>query len=117
MSANIDITWNGDMVIDALKDKLSGTLLEIAEDLKSKSIAEVPVDSGELRDNCKVDTSNIENLEVKVGYDAPHALAQHEKIELQHLSGGKAKFLEDPFNQNKAQYKSMIAESISEVRL
>ncbi|MCK5128346.1 MAG: hypothetical protein KAQ68_00730 [Clostridiales bacterium] len=116
MKSKVDIKWNSGAVVCALHNALAGTLATIAEDLKDKSLAETPKESGELRDSCKVDVSNMDNLQVRVSYDAQHAVVQHEKTELKHHNGGKAKFLEDPFNKNVKRYKQMIADSVGEVR-
>ncbi len=38
---------------------------------------------------------------VYISFNTPYARRQHEEIDYEHPRGGKAKYLEDPFNRNK----------------
>ena len=38
---------------------------------------------------------------VYISFNTPYARRQHEEIDYDHPRGGKAKYLEDPFNRNK----------------
>jgi len=49
---------------------------------------------------------------VFISYSAPYAIIQHEELGYSHSSGGKAKFLEDPFNRNKKKVVKMVEEAI-----
>ncbi len=38
---------------------------------------------------------------VYISFSTPYSRRQHEELDYEHPRGGKAKYLEDPFNQNK----------------
>jgi len=38
---------------------------------------------------------------VYISFNTPYARRQHEELDYEHPRGGKAKYLEDPFNRNK----------------
>lgn len=38
---------------------------------------------------------------VYISFNTPYAIRQHEELDYDHPRGGKAKYLEDPFNRNK----------------
>lgn len=77
----------------------------------------------------------LENGAVRVGYTLPYAFKQHEDLSLKHnrtdgyriqsgknagrtvnmIAGGKAKFLEDPFNENVEKYQQHYANEIRKV--
>ena len=69
-----------------------------ALELKGRSQQECPVDQGTLRDSCVVEETSDS---VTVGYGgaaSSYAAEQHENLHYHHTIG-KAKFLEDPFNE------------------
>ncbi len=82
-------------------------LVKSALDLKRRSSEQAPIDTGDLRSNCAIDLTDLDRYRVYVGYSLPYALRQHEDLALRHTQG-KAKFLEDPFNQNIDRYKEFI---------
>ncbi len=57
----------------ALKKKAEKALIESAEAVKDNSKKVAPVDTGELRKSIKIDKSNSNNLEVKIGSELPYA--------------------------------------------
>lgn len=73
---------------------LSASLRAEGEALLEASKAEVPVDTGELRESGYVKAAG---LNVSVGFNASHAAKVHEQIEVRH-DDGKARFLMDPYN-------------------
>ena len=104
------LTWRGKEAQRLLKKAVMQEALRCAADLQGKSAREAPVDTGDLRSNCN--TSGMKETGDKawyeVGYDLPYARIQHERLDFNHPKGGKAKFLEDPFNRNKKQYDNAI---------
>jgi hypothetical protein len=72
---------------------------------------------------------------IKVGYTLPYAIKQHEDLTLRHdktdgrwikdefgnfqsinmVAGGKAKFLEDPFNRNIQKMQDYVANAVKKV--
>lgn len=103
----MSFVWHGDQIFDAIVDAAQDGLVENAADLQGKSVQEAPVDTGDLRANCAVEEKP---LNITVGYDLPYALKQHEELDYNHPKGGKAKYLEDPFNENADNYIENIRE-------
>lgn len=101
----MSLNWYGDQIFNAVADAAQDALMEAGADLQSKSVMEAPVDTGDLRADCAV---TEELLDVTVGYDLPYAMKQHEELGYNHPKGGKAKYLEDPFNENAERYVEHI---------
>jgi len=97
-----------------------------AEAILTNAIDEAPVDTGTLRrsgtvtvgskaDGGQVYAAAEAGTEMKdafpgetgkekavyISFNTPYARRQHEELGYQHPRGGKAKYLEDPFNRNK----------------
>ena len=108
--------WDDDGLGSMVRDALDNALAEIAEDLKVSSQAEVPVDTGALKESAFVE--KIENWEgtivYVVGYEKEYAVEQHETLDYHH-SQGKAKYLEDPFNAIKDQVVGELISKVSNV--
>ncbi len=94
--------WFGDAILARIIAGVDKRVLDCAYDLQGRSIDEAPVDMGDLRGNCTVNETDEHSVEI--GYDLPYARIQHEALEFNHPKGGKAKYLEDPFNANKERY-------------
>ncbi|HHV98600.1 MAG TPA: hypothetical protein GXX36_03345 [Clostridiaceae bacterium] len=97
-----------------------------AEKILTEAIDEAPVESGTLRRSGTVTIGSIpdgtqvyeaaesgtdmsdaypkpvgKEKAVYISFNTPYARRQHEEIGYNHPLGGKAKYLEDPFNRNK----------------
>ena len=97
-----------------------------AEAILTEAIDEAPIDTGTLRRSGTVTVgalpdgaqvyeaaesgSNMKNAfpgpegkekAVYISFSTPYARRQHEELGYNHPRGGKAKYLEDPFNRNK----------------
>jgi hypothetical protein len=97
-----------------------------AEAILTEAIDEAPVDTGTLRRSGTVTVGKLPDLAqvyeaaesgtemkdafpgpvgkenaVYISFNTPYALRQHEELDYEHPRGGKAKYLEDPFNRNK----------------
>ena len=97
-----------------------------AEAILTEAIDEAPVDTGTLRrsgtvtvgglpDEVQVYEAAESGTEMKgafpgpvgkekavyISFNTPYARRQHEELGYNHPRGGKAKYLEDPFNRNK----------------
>jgi hypothetical protein len=97
-----------------------------AEAILTEAIDEAPVDTGTLRRSGTVTVGKLPDLAqvyeaaesgtemkdafpgsvgkenaVYISFNTPYALRQHEELDYKHPRGGKAKYLEDPFNRNK----------------
>lgn len=82
-----------------------------AEDLLSRSVPLAPVDIGTLRASGYVEpSSGLSNGYVTVGYGgaaSDYMWVQHEGVGMVHQTGGP-KFLETPWNENRATYARRI---------
>ena len=114
--SNFVLDWSEDKIIDSLQKETKAALLKAAEDLKEESSAQAPIDKGDLRADCQIDSSKLNSdLTVAVGYSLDYAMEQHENLEYNHPNGGKAKFLEDPFNANVEKYIEMVKDGAEKV--
>ncbi len=108
-----------------------------AEAILTEAIDEAPVDTGTLRrsgtvtvgklpDGARVFEAAEAGNEMKdafpgpegkekavyISFNTPYARRQHEELGYQHPRGGKAKYLEDPFNRNKKKVLKYADEQI-----
>lgn len=97
-----------------------------AEAILTEAIDEAPIDTGTLRRSGTVTVGGLPDGEqvfeaakagnemkdafpdpvgkekaVYISFNTPYARRQHEEVGYNHPRGGKAKYLEDPFNRNK----------------
>ena len=97
-----------------------------AEAILTEAIDETPIDTGTLRrsgtvtvgklpDSARIYEAAEAGNEMKdafpekigkekavyISFNTPYARRQHEELDYEHPRGGKAKYLEDPFNRNK----------------
>ena len=98
-----------------------------AEAILTEAIDEAPVDTGTLRRSGTVTVGKLPDGErvyeaaesgtemkdafpdkigqekaVYISFNTPYARRQHEELDYNHPRGGKAKYLEDPFNREKS---------------
>ena len=108
-----------------------------AEAILTEAIDETPIDTGTLRrsgtvtvgalpDGAQVYEAAESGNEMKdafpgpegkekavyISFNTPYARRQHEELGYQHPRGGKAKYLEDPFNRNKKKVLKYADEQI-----
>jgi len=95
-----DVRWNGPLVDRAIRQAAFRALHTGAEHILSKAIDQAPLDKGPLRRSGTV-TDNEQEGEVSISFNTPYARRQHEELTWRHTDG-KAKYLEDPFNEHKA---------------
>lgn len=109
-----ELKWYGDKAKQIAYNAGVKALQICAADLQGKSSRQAPIDTGDLRANCSISPlkQSGHKVSLNVGYDLPYARRQHEHLEYRHPKGGKAKYLEDPFNENKTKYDSYIKEAV-----
>lgn len=112
--SNIKLKWYGDKAKAAAETAGKQALGYCAADLQGKSAAQAPIDTGDLRANCSVGPIEQKGhtLQTRVGYDLPYAIIQHEHMEYKHPKGGGPKYLENPYNANRARYEKYIKDAI-----
>ncbi|MDO6355115.1 HK97 gp10 family phage protein [Caloramator sp. CAR-1] len=108
--------WYGKEAKDIAKNAAAKALIFCGAHLQGESANQAPIDTGDLRRNCNVSPLKIQrkNIQVTVGYNLPYARRQHEELHFRHPKGGKAKFLEDPFNENLDKYDAYIQKTIKD---
>lgn len=111
---DFSLEWRGREIQGAVHRAAKKALLEVGADLQQRSSDQAPVDTGDLRGNASVDRNNLDNLQIFVGYSLPYALRQHEEINYSHPMGGKAKFLEDPFREQRINYQMHLAKAVGQ---
>ena len=80
-----------------------------AEYLRAESANEVPRDTHALAQSAEV-SSDSET--VVLSYDTDYAIKQHEELGYRHPRGGKAKYLEDPFNANTGKMVQIVRQKM-----
>jgi hypothetical protein len=88
-------------------------LTKAAEHLLQVSRGQVPLETGTL-ERSGVATVDEANLQAAVSYDTPYAVRQHEDLTLDHDRGRKAKYLEDPANQEAATMAKIIQAALQD---
>ena len=88
---------------------VAGAIYVEGQRVMSKSLRQVPVDTGRLRNSAYVGRPNLTgNPFVRLGYGTKYALAVHERTEVPHRVG-KAKYLEDPMKEAMPGYVERVA--------
>ena len=96
----------------AAEGAVTETLKLAGADLKTRSQQLVPVDTGTLRDSAYATVDHgITGPELTVGYAADYAIYVHERLDVFHPVGGP-KYLERPFNDQRARYIAMLEAGI-----
>ena len=106
-------SWKADGLDVVLRNALENALSAIAEDLCVASQAEVPVDTGALKESVTVEKIEDDSGQIVyfVSYGKEYAVEQHENLNFFH-SHGKAKFLEDPFQKQQHDMISHLQASV-----
>lgn len=91
--AKVRINQSGSikMISRSAKDGMRGFMEEVLD----VAVANAPRETGELQESGKL-WENPKSF--RIAFDAPHAAVQHERLDFNHPNGGKAKYLEDAFN-------------------
>lgn len=115
--------WYGQRIYKKVLKAADAAAYECAKDLKKKAQEQTPVDTGALRNSAYIEkVGKGETSGYEVGYDKnnsknirdTYGRIQHEAMWFNHPNGGKAKFLEDPYNANMRGYIGEIKQAIKE---
>ena len=118
--------WHIKEAVKIAEDAALKALRTGAEAILTEAIDETPIDTGTLRRSGTVTVGGLpdgaqvyeaaesgsdmkdafpgqegKEKAVYVSFNTPYARRQHEELGYNHPLGGKAKYLEDPFNRNK----------------
>ena len=125
------VKWYGKQVEKAALDAAMKALMTGGEAILTEAINETPVDTGTLRRSGTVTKGGLPNSEqvfedakagnkqelgqdegkelaVYTSFNTPYARVQHEELDWAHPKGGKAKYLEDPFNRTKGKVRRLV---------
>ncbi len=108
MDIKVHMKWRGAGGAEINAARMTA-LAGVGGELAQLSRAQAPVETDALRESVRVESKNEG---VEVGYGLPYALMQHERLDFRHPRGGKAKFLEDPFNEHAARFQNEIAAAL-----
>lgn len=86
-------------------------LKKAAEHLLQVSREQVPIEEGTL-ERSGVASVDEGELRAAVSYDTPYAVRQHEDLTLKHDEGRKAKYLEDPMNEERQVMGEIVATEV-----
>lgn len=106
-----EFTWRGKLAEKIVRQAAMQALHDGAEHILTEAIDETPIDTGALRRSGAVTDAPNEGA-VYVSFNTPYAVKQHEDLTLNHPRGGKAKYLEDPFNRNKDKVQRLVAKTV-----
>lgn len=106
-----DLDWNGDEVEARITAASVAGLTLAAEHLLQVSRTEVPIDEATL-ERSGVASVDEEDLTAAVSYSTPYAVRQHEELGYRHAAGRKAKYLEDPMNNERETLLAIIATAV-----
>lgn len=123
MPGDTDIEFEGLQTVQArikaipgdLKRATENEIYDTANDIFNESQKQVPVRYGMLRGSGAVVIVSNDPLDIVIGYGgvtAAYALAVHENMTAHHAGGTKAKYLEDPFNEQSAKLDARVAATI-----
>lgn len=105
------VSWNGDAVRAAVRQGAQDGLRIAAEHLLGASRAIVPIDTGELSRSGRAEVDSA-RLEATVSYNTPYAVYQHERLDLHHKAGRKAKYLETPLRTQEQVLLQIISTAV-----
>ncbi len=116
----VDIEWQNGVpkgakeIIQRVVDGL-WQACEVASDIiGNESEKQVPFGIGTLRDSWKVEPLANE-IGFRFGYHTPYASRLHEHPEYKFKNGRKAKYLEQPIEENLGDYKGRFLNKLKEV--
>jgi hypothetical protein len=108
MALSYELEWNGDAIEQLIEHATAEGLTLAAEHLLQVSRTEVPLEEGTLERSGVASVDDSE-LTAAVSYDTPYAVRQHEEMTWRHAEGRKAKYLEDPMNNERPTMLELIA--------
>lgn len=90
---------------------IEATVNRCGEHLIQESVPLAPIDEGNLRASGSSQSyDGPQGPGVEVGYDEEYALVQHERLDYHH-DEGQAKYLEQPYLENKRRYAEAIKQA------
>lgn len=111
MPQTYTLQWDGDRILDAIRESAGQGVGLAAEHLLGVSRESVPIEEGTL-ERSGVATVDPGRMQAAVSYDTPYAVRQHEDLAAEHDPGRGAKYLEEPANNERDTMSEIIAAQI-----
>ncbi|WP_425829296.1 minor capsid protein [Streptomyces fractus] len=111
MTARSRLRWNGNAALRGTREGAARGLRLAAEHVLGVSRAQVPIREGTLERSGTASVDEVD-LTAAVSYDTPYAVRQHEETTYRHDAGRKAKYLEDPLNEQAGTVAELIAAEV-----
>lgn len=105
----VRMEWNGPEAEAAAVEAAELGVSLAAEHLLGASRLQVPLEEGTLE---RSGVASRDGLTAAVSYDTAYAVRQHEELTWRHDAGRKAKYLEDPMNDEADVMGEIIAAQI-----
>lgn len=102
----VRMEWHGDEVAAELEEAAARGIAESVEHLKGVSADLAPHEEGILAATA---TASTDGLTGAVSFDTPYAVRQHEELTWHHDPGKQAKYLEQPWLEERPAMLAMIA--------
>lgn len=88
---------SGVALAEEMRGDIADAVNRVAERVLTVSQDEVPLEEGTLQGTGKIEEpATPETLTASLTYSTPYARFQHERLDLHHPNGRKAKYLSDP---------------------
>ncbi|WKX70046.1 hypothetical protein [Streptomyces sp. XD-27] len=111
MTQHTRLIWRGEQALRGTREGAARGLRLAAEHVLDRTRAQVPIEEATL-ERSGTATVDETDLTAAVSYDTPYAVRQHEELGYRHDAGRKAKYLEDPLNQEAATVAEIIAAAV-----
>lgn len=109
MSIRADVKWNGEHIDVQASWAARRALKVAAEHVLQVSNTRVPLEEGTLE---RSGTATAEGYTAAVSYGTPYAVYQHERMDLRHVNGRIAKYLEVSLNGERDTVAEILAAAL-----
>lgn len=113
MALSKNFRWYGPQVQAQIRRAAFLGLFEAGEMLLDESNRLVPLEEGTLRNSGEV-SQDEQRLAVRVSYDTPYAVRQHEETTYRHPNGRQAKYLEQASNLHGERAMAHVSQRIKD---
>lgn len=111
MGQRARLRWHGDEITGYMFAGAAKGLTAAAEHILQVSRTQVPLEEGTL-ERSGVASVDASSLTASVSYDTVYAARQHEELTWRHDEGRKAKYLEDPMNDEVGTVRDLIVAAV-----